>query len=285
MSQNYFNPNIPYTPQVANPNAVNINIISPQAFANAPCASNAVGNNGYYYNYPQSLAYPLNNNQNAYYYPNNYNNLGMHQGFNPYAMQQMPYYPQQGINQANQTNPLDSSRGLSDNTSLYTKTDNQSSNTNNSVNSANEETSSTKKKKITPLTDDYVKSLENYMNNDNPKVRLIGAKELMERFKEDENRKDSPSLVPLLNKALKDTSAAVRFLALTTLELGYSVGNDETIALLKDIQAKNVDKIGEDSLLASEILLKLSAGPKVEVPMTQAEIEEAKKAAQKKENK
>ena len=95
----------------------------------------------------------------------------------------------------------------------------------------------------------------------------------MERFKEDENRKDNPSLIPLLNKALRDPNAAVRFLGLTALQLGYAVGNDETIAILKEIQSKNSDKIGEDSLLASEILLKMVAPEKVEVQMTPDEIE------------
>ena len=52
------------------------------------------------------------------------------------------------------------------------------------------------------LTDDYIKSLENYMNNENPKIRLIGTKEVLERFKEDENRKDNPSLMALLNKSI-----------------------------------------------------------------------------------
>ena len=118
-------------------------------------------------------------------------------------------------------------------------------------------------KVVVPLNDEYIKSLENYLNDSNPKVRLIGAKELMQRFKEDENRKDNPSLIPLLNKTLRDTSAAVRFLGLTTLQLGYSVGNDETVQILKEIQTQNKDKTGEDQLLASEILLKMAAPQEV----------------------
>ena len=64
-------------------------------------------------------------------------------------------------------------------------------------------------------------------------------------------------------------------MGLTALQLGYAVGNDETVTILKEIQSKNDDKIGEDSLLASEILLNMSAGQKVEVPMTQEEISKA----------
>ena len=107
--------------------------------------------------------------------------------------------------------------------------------------------------------------LENYLNDANPKIRLIGAKDLMERFKEDENRKDNPSLIPLLNKTLKDPSATVRFLGLVTLQLGYSVGNDETVQLLKQLQAENKDKTGEEQRMVSEILLKMSAPEAIEV--------------------
>ena len=86
--------------------------------------------------------------------------------------------------------------------------------------------------------------------------------------------------MPLLNKALRDPSPAVRFLGLTALQLGYAVGNDETITILKEIQSKNSDKIGEDSLLASEILLNMSGGQKVEVPVTPEEIEKAQQKEQ-----
>ena len=65
--------------------------------------------------------------------------------------------------------------------------------------------------------------------------------------------------MPLLNKTLKDTNSAVRFLGLTALQLGYCNGNDETVQILKQIQQTNPDKYGEDSLLASEILLKMAA--------------------------
>jgi len=266
--QNYTNyyqqPNIPI-----NPNAVNINIISPQAYGN----TNGVGcpvNNGY------SL---YGNNNGMPLYPSNYNNMFV----NPTYNMQNPMMYQTAIPQENavlqahqgfapkyaakqaQADMLND-RNMSSETNLIQKTTNEQ--IENTTNQENKKT-----KKVTPLTDEYVKSLENYMNDQNPKIRLIGAKELLERFKEDENRKDHPSLIPLLNKTLRDPSPSVRFLGLTMLQLGYSVGNDETVTILKEIQTKNQDKIGEDALLASEILLKMSAGQKVDVPMTQAEID------------
>lgn len=112
---------------------------------------------------------------------------------------------------------------------------------------------------ITPLTNEYIKTLENYLNDNDPKVRLVGTKELLNRFKETETRKADPALTALLNKTLKDPSASVRQLALTILNIGYAAGNDETIAILNNIQANTSDTMyAEDAILAKEILLKLS---------------------------
>lgn len=286
-----------YYPQM-NPNAVNINIVAPQAYG-APnsCAQTPINNNGFYSLYGQ------NTNPNLPLYPQNYNNLALQQNYypnnqgyaqNPYAQnpiqnQQMQQYPQYQQVQAHQgllpdeyskenykksdslTPDSMNQAGMANSSNLIDKTTNTQTIQNQE--NVNNQNTQQKTKKVTPLTDDYVKSIENYMNNENPKIRLIGTKELLERFKEDENRKDNPSLMPLLNKALKDTSPSVRFLALTILQLGYAVGNDETVGILKEIQTQNKDKIGEDALLASEILLNMSAAQKVEVPMTQNEIE------------
>ena len=263
MQGNTIYPNTIY-PTAQGPNAVSINIIAPQAYASAPNANtaNPIPQN-YYPLYGQNMQ------PGMPYYPQNYNNI-----IQPYNMANI-------ANQnAAQPNALDSARDLANNTQLLNKTPVPVEQTPAAKENKTEET---KTKKVVPLTDDYIKSLENYMNNDNPKIRLIGAKEVMERFKEDENRKDNPSLMALLNKALRDTSPAVRFLGLTTLQLGYSVGNDETVTILKEIQSQNKDKIGEDSLLASEILLNMSQAPKVDVPMTQNEIQQQEKANAKKD--
>lgn len=213
-------------------NAVNINIVSPQAFASGP-VTNPYNTQNFY------PVYGPNANPNMPSYPQNYNNL----------MQQPPSNAMQAYNDA----PIAPEKTFGD----VAQDDSNVSETGKKKQ---------KMKKITPLTDNYIMSLENYLNNDNPKIRLIGAKELLERFKEDDNRKDNPSLIPLLNKALKDPNSAVRFLALTTLQLEYSVGNEETVQILKDIQANSQDKFAEDALLASEALLKLSGGEKYEIP-------------------
>lgn len=299
--QNYMNS---YQQQTAlpqnNPNAVSINIFTPQAYGSNPIgASNVAQNNGYYSLYGQNM------NPNLPIYPSNYNTAIIQNPYNTQIpvqpnIQQMPVqqniqqmpsqiqnaqpmYNQQAP-QAQDSSSLQAQNGLNkanmmNDTNLLQKTSNEQTTSEVDNSSKTKE----KTKKIVPLTDDYIKSIENYMNSENPKIRLIGTKELLERFKEDENRKDNPSLMPLLNKALKDTSPSVRFLGLTMLQLGYALGNDETVALLKDIQSKNQDKLGEDALLASEILLKMSASQKVEVPMTQTEIERAEKKESSKE--
>ena len=50
-----------------------------------------------------------------------------------------------------------------------------------------EEKNNAKESKTVPLTDEYIKSLENYLNSQDSKVRLMGAKDVLERFKEDSN--------------------------------------------------------------------------------------------------
>ncbi len=121
----------------------------------------------------------------------------------------------------------------------------------------------TKEKVI--LTDEYIMSLENYLNNQDAKIRLTAAKELLDRFKEDKTRKDDAALTALLNKVIQDPKASVRYIGLTILDTGYALGNDETVNILKQLQNRPDLEYGEDSRLASEILLRM-AGQRVEVP-------------------
>lgn len=115
-----------------------------------------------------------------------------------------------------------------------------------------------KKKTKVILTDNYIKSLENYLNNENPKIRLSAATEILERFKEDGTRKTNPALCALLNKVIQDPRASVRYVGLTALDTGYAYGNDETVQILKALETRTDLEYGEDAVLASQILLKLS---------------------------
>ncbi|MBE7706099.1 MAG: hypothetical protein E7Z91_02490 [Cyanobacteria bacterium SIG30] len=115
------------------------------------------------------------------------------------------------------------------------------------------------KKQTVPLTDEYIMSLENYLNNSNARIRIMAAKELLERFKEDETRNCDVALTALLNKVIQDPIASVRFVGLTALDVGYAKGDDLTVQILKQMQQQPAEQYGEDALLASQILLKMSA--------------------------
>lgn len=120
----------------------------------------------------------------------------------------------------------------------------------------------TKETKIVALTDEYIKSLENYLNNPNDEIRLMASKEILTRLDEDKDRYDDAALNALLNKMLQDPSKLIRLAALSAFASQLACGNEYTIQLLQNIQSNpNADK--EDALQAADILLKMSAGVEV----------------------
>jgi len=116
----------------------------------------------------------------------------------------------------------------------------------------------TEKREVVQLTDEYIKNVEGYLNNQDKEVRLMGAKEVLARLQEDESRKDDPALNALVNKMLQDPHPAVKFIAMAALESRAASGNDTTVGLLKNVQTQKTG-YGQDSLKASNILLKMSA--------------------------
>lgn len=123
-----------------------------------------------------------------------------------------------------------------------------------------------KTKEVVQLTDDYIRMLETYLDNQDYKIRAMGVKELMHRFAEDDTRKSDVGLTALLNKALQDPKDSVRFVAMTIINAGYATGDDLTQKLLNDIYA-NGGAYGDDQFVASEIRLK-NAGHKVTIANT-----------------
>lgn len=117
-----------------------------------------------------------------------------------------------------------------------------------------------KDKDVVPLSDEYLKTIENYLNNSNPDIRMQGVKELLNRFKELDTRKEDPALTNLLNKSLQDPDPNVRMVAMTTLSSGYANGNQKTSKILNQIQ-QTPNVYGEDSKLASQALLKMASKP------------------------
>lgn len=123
-----------------------------------------------------------------------------------------------------------------------------------------------KKKTIVPLTDEYIQTLENYIKNSNEQVRIMGAQEVMARFKEDDSRRNDAALTALLNLSLQDKSSKVRTLGMTTIAAGYSAGDKNTANTLNKIQ-QSKSNYNEDALLAANALMKMSSDPqKVQVP-------------------
>ncbi len=117
-------------------------------------------------------------------------------------------------------------------------------------------------KNVVALTDEYIKSLENYLNNPNEEIRLMASKEILTRLDEDKSRYNDLALNALLNKMLQDPSKLIRIAALSAFSSQLASGNDYTIELLHNIQQNpNADK--EDVLQAADILLKMSAGTEV----------------------
>ena len=115
-----------------------------------------------------------------------------------------------------------------------------------------------KKTKVVALTNEYIMSLENYLNNPNTEIRLMAAKEVLTRLDEDKERFDDAALNALLNKMLQDPEKLVRIAALSAFSSQLASGNDFTVNLLTKIQNNpNADK--EDALQAADSLLKMSS--------------------------
>ncbi len=123
-----------------------------------------------------------------------------------------------------------------------------------------------KTKEIVQLSDDYLKTLESYLDNQDYKIRAMGVKELINRFAEDETRKNDIGLTALLNKALQDPKDSIRFMAMTILNSGYANGDELTQKLLHNIRVNN-GAYGDDNIVAAEVQLK-NAGTKIKVPDT-----------------
>lgn len=136
-------------------------------------------------------------------------------------------------------------------------------NTTNTTTTTNVENSKkTEKRKIVQLTDNYIKNLEGYLNSQDKELRYMGAKEVIARLEEDESRKDDKALNALINKMLQDPYSKVRFLAMAALQSRIVTGDPLTAKILTYIQNSPAG-YGQDSLLASDILLKMS-GQQVE---------------------
>ncbi len=121
-----------------------------------------------------------------------------------------------------------------------------------------------KTKQVVELTDDYIKTLENYLRSNDANVRRSGINQVINRFEEDKSRYDDPALTALLNIALQDPDETNRLLAMSPIASGSAHGDENSVKLLQNLQSS--DKIyGQEAKMANEALLN-TAQNKVSVP-------------------
>ena len=254
---------MPQIPSYVQPQAMNSYNVVPQAIP--PQQQTGINNSPYYQ--PQYQTYnPNENNAPSYpaqYYLNNYNYVtgDPSQGQSVQAMQSSTNIPpeittntpvQENLNNlpyniAQEENIEDTSKS----TEIISKLDSR-------LNEQKDLEKNGKKSKIIALTDEYIMSLENYLNNPNSEIRLMAAKEVLTRFDEDKDRYNDAALNALVNKMLQDPEKLIRIAALSALSSQLASGNDYTVQLLTQIQNNpNADK--EDVVQAADILLKMSA--------------------------
>ncbi len=125
------------------------------------------------------------------------------------------------------------------------------------VQSVQEVSKNKETKEIVELTDEYIKTLEQHLSEQDNKIRLAGAKEVFARFKEDPSRKNDVALNALLNKMLQDPYQPVRFLAISLIEQKMASGNANSVPLLQKIQRQKTPT-QQDEQKATSALLKIN---------------------------
>lgn len=248
--QGYLPPQNTIYPQYQAPQAQNVQVPATASGVNIQIFNPSVSTPG---------AQPPTYNVNAPCYPSSYytSSVGADGKMQPNNGSNNPHT---GDNVNNGTN----SGTIGDNNHNTYTTNNNTTTNNNGTTSTNgaDKTDSTDKKntekrKIVELTDDYIKTLENYLNSQDKEVRRNAAKEVYARLEEDDSRHDDKALTALINKMLQDPSEEIRVIALSALDGRIVTGDDYTVNVLKNMQQNN-NGYGQDAIDASNILLKMS---------------------------
>lgn len=208
-------------------------VVAPNPWATIPQGSVFTNNN----QVNNNIQYPQQVQPQPQAYP-------MYPGYQPYPVSYPQYYPQP-IPQTPQQQDVNTDE-------------------------ANKINTQTEKKKVVVLTDDYIRSLENYLNNPNREIRLHAARDIVKRFEEDSSRFDDPALNALLNKMLQDPQGSIRGIALSLVSTGAAQGNDYTMQLLNVMKQNPSLSNKEDALQAAEALLRMATRTEtVDVPIKQ----------------
>lgn len=123
--------------------------------------------------------------------------------------------------------------------------------------SENTITSTTPKKNLVEINDEYVKSVESYLRSPDETIRLSGITELVKRFAEDESRYNHPALIALLNIALQDPSVHNRLQAMTPIAVEQAYGDENTMKILQNL-SQSTELYGQEAKMANEAILKLT---------------------------
>ena len=126
-----------------------------------------------------------------------------------------------------------------------------------------EQTQNTRKKKVVELTDEYIKSLENYLRSPNESDRRTAITDIINRYEEDSSRYDDPALTALLNIALQDPKASNRMAAMSVISAEQAHGDANTIKILNNLQTSTKVN-GQEAKMAKEAALKASQN-KIEI--------------------
>jgi len=119
-----------------------------------------------------------------------------------------------------------------------------------------------KAKRVTIINDDYIKTLEQWLDSQDEGQRQAAAKQVFQRLQEDKRRYDNPALNALVNKMLQDPCHAVKSMALLSLSSKLAKGDELTKELLQKI-AQDKSYYGMDAKQASSILMQMAADTKL----------------------
>ena len=121
----------------------------------------------------------------------------------------------------------------------------------------------TVKKRVTILTDNYIKNLDQYLENQDPEIREYAASEVVKRLDEDKTRYNDKALNALINKMILDPyDHKVRGRGLFALECQLAKGDENTVKILEALR-QDPNLLDRDRGTIEKVLLQMSADTKM----------------------
>jgi hypothetical protein len=121
----------------------------------------------------------------------------------------------------------------------------------------------TVKKRVTVLTDDYIKQLDQFLQSDDTSLREYAASEVIKRLDEDKTRYNDEGLNALVNKMILDPyDHKVRERGLIALDSQLASGNEETKQILELLKT-DPNLLDRDRGIIDTALLQMNAQTKI----------------------